>query len=165
MLQYPPEEAPQPPPDISRRSRTGGREGRGKTYPKRLRPSTSLTCYHARRPPFTDKERDGREGGGGGGGGPPHAPLGLASLPRRVGSTLKRKFWDSNDLVSSTAVQARDILATLYVNGRESTVQLIREGSHRYDKYGRLCCGQRIDYSLQEKEIEITNEYIFALGG
>jgi hypothetical protein len=28
-------------------------------------------------------------------------------------------------------VQARDILATLYVNGRESTVQLLRHGSHR----------------------------------
>ena len=28
---------------------------------------------------------------------------GLASLPRRVGATLKRKFWDSNELVSATA--------------------------------------------------------------
>lgn len=30
---------------------------------------------------------------------------GLATLPGRVGSTLKRKFWDSNELVSSTAGQ------------------------------------------------------------
>ncbi|GAB5037838.1 Hypothetical protein NocV09_11400010, partial [Nannochloropsis oceanica] len=82
----------------------------------------------------------GREGGGGGGGGgggmvvmrKEGRALGLSSLPRRVGSTLKRKLWDSNDLVSSTAVQARDILATLYVSGRQSTVQLIREGSHRH---------------------------------
>mmetsp|Transcript_16248 Transcript_16248/g.33404 ORF Transcript_16248/g.33404 Transcript_16248/m.33404 type:complete len:471 (-) Transcript_16248:37-1449(-) len=29
---------------------------------------------------------------------------------------------------------------------------------------GRLCGGERIDYVLQEKEIEHTNEYLFALG-
>jgi len=27
----------------------------------------------------------------------------LASLPSRVGTTLKRKFWDSNEVASSTA--------------------------------------------------------------
>jgi hypothetical protein len=31
------------------------------------------------------------------------------------------------------------------------------------EEYGRLCEGQPIDYSLQENEIEITNEYLFAL--
>jgi len=36
------------------------------------------------------------------------ASPGLSSLPRRVGSTLKRKFWDSNDLVSSTAGRWRE---------------------------------------------------------
>ncbi|DAZ95455.1 TPA: hypothetical protein N0F65_013024 [Lagenidium giganteum] len=29
--------------------------------------------------------------------------------------------------------------------------------------YGRLCQGQPIDYTLQENEIEVTNEYLFAL--
>ena len=99
----------------------------------------------------------------------PSRTQGLSSLPARVGSTLKKKFWDSNELVSSTvgeigplgapqlhpwtfteikllaftpdlplctssldaSVHARDILATLYVNGKESTVQVIRETSHR----------------------------------
>ena len=30
--------------------------------------------------------------------------------------------------------------------------------------YGRLCGGNRIDFALQEKEIEIANEYVFAIG-
>ncbi|CAN0172370.1 unnamed protein product, partial [Hapterophycus canaliculatus] len=29
---------------------------------------------------------------------------------------------------------------------------------------GALAGGRRIDYCLQEKEFEVTNEYIFALG-
>ncbi|KAJ0405032.1 hypothetical protein ATCC90586_004771 [Pythium insidiosum] len=39
------------------------------------------------------------------------------------------------------------------------------EGDHvdNYEVYGRLCQGLPIDYSLQENEIEITNEYLFAL--
>jgi len=52
------------------------------------------------------------------------ATPGLSSLPRRVGSTLKRKFWDSNDLVSSTA-------------GRWGRMKGGREGGK--DK-GRTCC-------------------------
>jgi DDHD domain len=33
-----------------------------------------------------------------------------------------------------------------------------------FETNGRLAGGLRVDYSLQEKEIEVTNEYIFALG-
>ena len=44
---------------------------------------------------------------------------------------FKFKTTVSPPVLLSSSVQARDILATLYVNGRESTVQLIREGSHR----------------------------------
>ena len=39
-----------------------------------------------------------------------------------------------------------------------------KDGVTKKVNYGRLCMGNRIDYSLQEKEIEITNEYIFAVG-
>ena len=70
----------------------------------------------------------GREGGGGGGGvvvmRKQGTALGLSSLPRRVGSTLKRKLWDSNDLVSSTAGRWKE-------GGKEGGREIGKEGGRK----------------------------------
>ncbi|GLD99068.1 hypothetical protein PINS_up007786 [Pythium insidiosum] len=66
----------------------------------------------------------------------------------------------ASSLSSSTEAEHRQRGAMLLLpTDRED------EGDHvdNYEVYGRLCQGLPIDYSLQENEIEITNEYLFAL--
>jgi hypothetical protein len=59
-------------------------------------------------------------------------------------------------LPSSSAIPSGRMLSTTEREDGEY-------GTGRRDVFGRLCQGLPIDYSLQENEIEIANEYLFAL--
>ncbi|TMW67352.1 hypothetical protein Poli38472_012468 [Pythium oligandrum] len=65
----------------------------------------------------------------------------------------------SSSTPSSTDVHALGDAAAAAGNGNGSDEDPVEDET----VFGRLCQGLPIDYSLQENEIEITNEYLFAL--
>mmetsp|Transcript_22566 Transcript_22566/g.29547 ORF Transcript_22566/g.29547 Transcript_22566/m.29547 type:complete len:1225 (-) Transcript_22566:245-3919(-) len=57
----------------------------------------------------------------------------LGSARRRIFSNLKRKFWDSNEVLSNGAVIVRDLLATVYNSGKDKAASTANQTVELYN--------------------------------